>query len=199
MAEILTVDSYPDINWARIIIDDRGDPQYSYGLMGMRVGREGFRMNSQGQLVSYIAEGEIDSRLFWGNPGIRKLALVADSEKPFDLHEPKRINLAGELAREIITTVYQRETAQRVTNLGEELLRRLSSTVGWIHEETRRDAGIVDELVKRQKDYLLPERLLDALHRITSLGVAQIYEVIGFTGLEVTPNWLISKIETSAA
>jgi len=184
MAEILSVDQYPEIEWSREYIHEDGDPADTFGLILFRAGENGLRLNEYRQLIPYRYDNSVRSILGFGTPGNRKLNAIAEENRPFSLDDPDRINRICALSQELTKRVYQAATAGRILDLGERLLSELRTTTSWVAgQDEKRDAGIIEELVQAQKNNILPERLEDVSQQLQELGVIEVTEGTGYRAL----------------
>ncbi len=199
MSAEITIAQYPQINWSREYLHEDGDPADTFGLVQFRIGPTGWRMNDERLLIPYATPHMADSLLVFGSPRATMFWVYSHTDKLFSLEETERINRAGSLAQDIAVASLQIQTAERVINLGQALLRTLEDIIGVQSDpEIVREAGMIENVVTSQGRLRSPDKLLAAARGLREIGVRLVVdkEPSSFSSnIEETywPEWLIDK------
>ncbi len=181
---------YSDIVWSRTTeFDTEGD---SYGLIRIYTPQIDLKLDRNGVLkpphplnIHRIA----NSNLIFG----RELrgSTIARSDKTITLLDDANwINQVGEETRVFLKTLHQSETTGKVVQLITQLQQTLQQLSIISDPEAITDAGLLEELVKRQSGKILPSRLISIAEKLKTLGVTEFGEV-GIIGSSWTPDWII--------
>lgn len=198
MPEILSIDQYPQINWSKEEIGPEGDPVDTHGLIGLRIGPNGWRMDYQHLLTPYYAKNQTNSLLMFGHPGYTKIWVYSCEDKLFDLEDPDRINQAGIFAQNLLTADRQMIAARKVIEVGQTLLETVRQIAAEEDPNLLKEAGIIDDFIKSQEEKLQPGNILVAARNLVVIGVKEVRTEpsrLHRSGFDIAfwPSWIIEK------
>lgn len=61
LSETLSIDRYSQIDWSREKQQKDGKPNYTFGLIGISIGPNGWWVNNQGLLIPHNTPGQTNS------------------------------------------------------------------------------------------------------------------------------------------
>ena len=177
MAEILSIDQYPEIDWSKPYIHEDGNPAGSYGITEVTIGSADFKLNWKHQLeLSQQEPAFIHSRIRFGFPGHTSFTMRSSEETPFSLEHPSRINESAKLVTHILTTQHQMEAADQIEQQVNKLIGILRNSVGFSTDKNVEEIGVLENLLRKYKHETAIESTLASGRRLQELQIPLFYE-----------------------
>ncbi|EKD90333.1 MAG: hypothetical protein ACD_31C00008G0005 [uncultured bacterium] len=150
MKDILTTEDFPGINWSQPYTHEDGYPASSYGVIGIDIGTSRMRMDYDHKIIVEEVDTPLrHSRLRFGYPKTASFTVRSTQDTPFNPGDSQRINQSVDAVQAVLTKLHQRETAQKVDDLGDQLKRVLRTSVGYTSQEHLQDIGVLEDLLER--------------------------------------------------